>query len=108
MIKKIISEGSKVELQRLASLSKRNESSEVKTYYSLVSEIIDEDRIKITMPLEKGRVVPLPVNARYHACFYPPNGLYQGRVIVVDRYKEENLYMLVIELNNRFSTIWIV
>lgn len=98
MVGKIISEGSKVELQRLASLSQKKAGGEIKTYYSLVSEIMDEDRIKITMPLEKGRVVPLPVNTRYNACFYTSNGLYQGRVIVVDRYKEENVYMLVVEL----------
>ena len=98
MIQKIISEGNKVELQRLASLAQKKEGEEVKTFYSLVSEIVDDDRIKITMPLEKGKVVLLPINTRYNACFYTPNGLYQGRIIVIDRYKEENIYMLVIEL----------
>lgn len=98
MVGKVISEGSKVELQRLAPLSQKKAGGEIKTYYSLVSEIMDEDRIKITMPIEKGRVVPLPVNTRYNACFYTAKGLYQGRVIVVDRYKEQNIYMLVIEL----------
>lgn len=101
MIKKIITEGSKVELQRIASLAhsyQKHGEEEAKTYYSLVSEVMDEDRVKITMPLEKGRVVPLPVNGRYNACFYTSNGLYQGRVIVVDRYKEDNIFMLVVEL----------
>ena len=103
MIKKIISEGNKVELKRLASISqlnRENGTGEVKTYYSLVSEIIDEDRLKITMPLEGGRVVPLPVNGRYSASFYTENGLYQARLIIVDRYKEDNIYMLVVELTS--------
>ncbi len=101
MVSKIITEGNKVELQRSAAAgqAKQNgEETEVKTFYSLVSEVIDDDRIKITMPLEKGRIVPLPVNGRFNACFYTTNGLYQARVIVVDRFKEENIYMLVIEL----------
>lgn len=53
MVERIITEGSKVELQRLASVAQnRREGTdkEVKTYYSLVSEVLDEDRIKITMP----------------------------------------------------------
>ena len=81
MVERIITEGSKVELQRLASVAQnRREGTdkEVKTYYSLVSEVLDEDRIKITMPLEKGRIVSLSVNSRYNACFYTPHGLYQG------------------------------
>lgn len=51
MVERIITEGSKVELQRLASVAQnRREGTdkEVKTYYSLVSEVLDEDRIKIT------------------------------------------------------------
>lgn len=103
MVERIITEGSKVELQRLASVAQnRREGTdkEVKTYYSLVSEVLDEDRIKITMPLEKGRVVSLSVNSRYNACFYTPHGLYQGRIIVVDRYKEGNIFMLVVELTS--------
>lgn len=102
MVEKIITEGSKIELQRLSSITKsqKDDTVEIKTYYSLVSEVIDEDRMKITMPLEKGRVVPLPVNGRYNACFYTPNGLYQGRIIVVDRFKEANIYMLVVELTS--------
>lgn len=98
MLKRIISEGSKVELQRSSPLSKKKEDGKVKTYYSLVSEVMDDNRIKIIMPLEKGKIVLLPVNARYNVCFYTPNGLYQGRVLIVDRYKEESVYMMVIEL----------
>lgn len=100
MIKRVISEGNKIELQKLQPLSKsvRTDDEDVKTYYSLVSEVIDEERIKITMPLEKGRVIPLPVNGRYNVSIYTDNGVYQSRVIIVDRYKEDNIYMLVVQL----------
>lgn len=101
MINKIISEGNKVELQRMASLAQSRRGildEEVKTYYSLVTEVIDEDRVKITMPLEKGRIVPLSLNARYNVSFYTENGLYQARAIVTDRFKEDNIYMLIIEI----------
>lgn len=97
-MQKVIPEGSKVELQRFSSLSQKKENSEVKTYYSLVSEVIDNNRIKITMPLEKGKIVLLPINVRYNACFYTSSGLYQGRILTVDRYRDENVYMMVIEL----------
>jgi len=105
MIERIISEGNKVELQRFSPLSQKKPDNEVKTYHSLVSEVMDNNRIKITVPLEKGKIVLLPVNARYNACFYTPNGLYQGRILVVDRYREENIYMMVVELISELAKL---
>ncbi len=101
MIKRIISEGNKIELQKLQSLTKSIvEDEDVKTYYSLVTEIVDEDKIKITMPLERGRVIPLNINSRYNASIYTDNGVYQTRIIVIDRFKEDNIYMLVVQLTS--------
>lgn len=99
MMNKVISEGNKVELHRISSTAKaEGAGKEIKTYVSLVTELIDENRMKITMPIESGRVVPLPVNGRFCANFYTDKGLYQARIMISDRYKEGNIYILVIEL----------
>lgn len=102
MAKRIISEGNKLELQKLQPLGRtvREDDEDAKTYYSLVSEVIEEDKFKITMPLEKGRVIPLPINGRFNASFYTDNGVYQARLIVLDRYKEDNIYMLIVQLTS--------
>ena len=50
------------------------------------------------MPIVEGRVVPLAVNGRFDICFITSGGLYKSRFVVLDRYKENGLYVLLIEL----------
>lgn len=99
MISKILGLGNKIELTRTAS----NENIQVsqmtnKVYVSQILDIIDEEKLKIGMPIEQGKIIPLPVNTRLDACFYTEGGLYQGRLVVVDRYKEGQVFILVVEI----------
>lgn len=98
MIKKIIGEGNKVELQKTGHCGTKKEDPQAAIYHSLVCEILDDEQIKITIPLERGRLVPLPVNSLYYASFYTNGGIYQARVVVKDRFKEEHIYTMIIEL----------
>lgn len=98
MIKKIIGEGSKVELQRAGHHVTKKDEQQATVYHSLVCEILDDEQIKITIPLEQGRLVPLPVKSIYYASFYTTGGVYQAKVVVKDRFKEDNVYMMIIEL----------
>lgn len=106
VLSKILSIGNKIELinvrsQMLAEINGDDENKKI--YYSQVYDLIDESRLKIAMPIEGGKVVPLGVNSRYDACFYTPTGLYQCRIVVVDRYKEENIFVLVIEITTELQ-----
>ncbi len=100
VLSKILAIGNKIELINVRSqmMAEINGDEDKKIYYSQVCELIDESRLKISMPIEGAKVVPLSVNSRYDACFYATGGLYQCRVVVVDRYKEDNVFMLVIEI----------
>jgi len=100
MLSKILSVGNKVELKKVANpiiddLIEIGDSH--KTYFSQIYDIMDDNRMKIGMPIEAGKVIPLEINFRYDCCFYTTNGLYQCRVVVVDRYKEGSIYVLVVE-----------
>lgn len=103
MLSKIIGVGNKIELTKVSRTSS-DEFEEIaqnnKVYVSQVYDIIDEDRIKIAVPVEGRKVVLMPNNTRIDACFFTSKGLYQGRFIVVDRYKEGSLMIQVIELIN--------
>ena len=100
MLSKILSIGNKIELvnavQTLSGIEEIEQSKKI--YYSQIYDFVDETRIKIGMPIHGGKVIPLNVNSRYDACFYTDNGLYQCRIIIVDRYKEGNIFVLVAEL----------
>lgn len=99
MLSKIITLGNKIELTKTRTVqSEEGKTEDKRVFISQVLDIIDEERLKIGMPMENGNIVPLPINSRIDACFYTLNGLYQCRLLVKDRYKEGSVFILVVEL----------
>ncbi len=98
MLSKYVKLGDKLELETIDNSKGRNELSEKKNYRSQVYDIVSEDQIKIAMPMEQGKVVLLPVDGEYNLCFYTQTGLYQCLARVIDRYKSDNIFVLVMEL----------
>lgn len=100
MISKILGIGNKIELTRSAAAENIDDAKNKRMYISQLVDIIDEDKMKISMPIEQGKIIPLSINTRLDACFYTSNGLYQGRITVTDRYKEGQIFILVVELTS--------
>lgn len=98
MLSKYVKLGDKLELETIDNSKGRNELSEKKNYRSQVYDIVSEDQIKIAMPMEQGKVILLPVDGEYNICFYTQTGLYQCLARVIDRYKSDNIFVLVMEL----------
>ncbi len=98
MLSKFISVGAKVELQ---AVNRSNEEEyERKTYVSSVNGILSEDKLEITMPMEKTKLVLLSVDEEYDVVFYGESGLFQCFARITDRYKSQNIYLLVLELTS--------
>ena len=97
MLSKYVKLGDKLELETINN-SRNADLSEKKNYKSQVYDIVSEDQIKIAMPMEQGKVVLLPVDGEYNLCFYTQSGLYQCLARVIDRYKSDNIFVLVMEL----------
>lgn len=87
-----ISIGNKIELIKLEDVIKNTENKNV--YISKIYDIITPDSIQIAMPIFNGKIVPLPVNEKFSACFYTDSGLLQCNVIITSRYKNGNLFFL--------------
>ena len=100
MISKYVELGDKLELVLVESLPGKNKELTKRVYSSKINDIISEDRLEILMPMEKTKLVLLPVDAEYDMSIYSKNGLYQCFVRVVDRYKSDNMYLLVVELTS--------
>ena len=98
MLSKYVKLGDKLELETIDNLKTKNELSEKKNYRSQVYDIVSEDQIKIAMPMEQGKIILLPVDGEYNICFYTQTGLYQCLARVIDRYKSDNIFVLVMEL----------
>lgn len=100
MLSKFISMNDKVELQYLDKENEEVGMSRNKTYYSSVYEIMSEDTLEITMPMEQTKLILLPVDSEYNVIFYGTTGLYQCFARIIDRYKSNNVYILVLELTS--------
>lgn len=97
MLSNYVKPGDKIEMSVVRTLSG---SEERKVYKSKVYDIVSEDEIKIVMPMEKGKLVLLPVDGEYDLYFYTEGGLFQCSAKVADRYKTNNVYMLTMELTS--------
>ncbi len=98
MLSEFIEPGCRIELQAINRPSDGGEAVK-KTYTSQVYEIISEDRMEITMPMEQTKLILLPVDGEYDAVFYA-NNLYQCFLRIIDRYKSNNMYILVVEMTS--------
>lgn len=97
MLSKVLKVGDKVELTKVQA-AQSEASIRKKIYVSQIYEVVDETRIKVGMPIENGHIVALSPNTRLDACFYTAKGLYHGRVVVIERMREHNIYVMVVEL----------
>ncbi len=99
MLSKLVMDGDKVELRSLDHLFAK-EDEKAKTYTTRVYEVLSDDRIEIMMPMEKTKLILLPIDGEYELCFYSTQGLYQCYARIYDRYKSNNVYVLALELTS--------
>ena len=96
-LSKYISIGCRVDLQTKDRSRQRNDW-EFKSYQSRVLDILSDDRLEIAMPMEKSKLILLPVDSEYDMYFYSESGLYYCHARVADRYKNDKFYVLVLDL----------
>ena len=97
MIEKYLSLGQKIELKAVKRTSlKEHEANN--TYTTKLYDFVSDDQIEILMPMEQTKLILLPVDGEYEMYFYTENGLYECVGRVIDRYKSNNVYILLIEL----------
>lgn len=98
MFTKFVSIGDRVELQPILRRGQSQEGGARKVYNSVVQDILSEDTIEIKMPIEKTKLILLPVDAEFDMVFYGASGLYQCSARITDRYKSNNVYLLQMDL----------
>ena len=100
MLSKYVVVGNRVELQAVKRLNLNDDSvnEERKVYSTKVYDIVSDERIELLMPMEQTKLILLPIDGEYELCFYTDNGLYQCLAKVVDRYRDNNIYVLALDL----------
>lgn len=98
MIEKFISPGDKLELKSTVSVVLPDGTEGVKTYRTSVYDILEDGRLELVMPMERTKLVLLPVDGEYDVCFFSHGGMYRADVRIVDRQKINGTYILVVEM----------
>lgn len=98
MLSELVLAGDKVELRASDHLFAKEEEESGKTYTTRVYDVLAEDRLEIVMPMEKTKLILLPIDGEYDLTFYSSKGLFQCFARIVDRYKSNNVYVLAFEL----------
>ncbi|MCR5556845.1 MAG: flagellar brake protein [Butyrivibrio sp.] len=105
MLADYISPGNRVELKATGKIWMDNDARTRQIYMSKVMDITSDDRIEVLMPYERGRLVLLPVDGEYSLCFYSTKGLFQCYSRIVDRYRSDNMYVLVLDLTSQLQKL---
>lgn len=98
MIGKLISPGDKLEMKSVVNVLLPDGTEGVKTYKTSVYDILADGKIQIVMPIDKQKLVLLPVDGEYDVCFFSNGGMYKANVRIVDRQKINNTYIVVAEM----------
>lgn len=94
----LINVGDKIDIRVLGQIEQeRTEGIMAKVYKSSVQDIKTDGLLEISMPMYTGKMILLPAGVRYECVFYTKNGLYRCVAQVKERYKVEELYMLLLE-----------
>lgn len=99
MLEQYIQLGQRIDLESVTRIMADGEPQQLrKVYSSKVYDILTDEKIEIVMPYEQRRLVLLPVDSEYSIYFYTENGMLECRARIVDRYKSNNVFILVMEL----------
>lgn len=99
MLTEYVRPGEKIEIQAVEQAI-MGPASDHKKYTSQIYDILDDERLEILMPMDGTKLLLLPVDGEYQFCFYTQKGLYQCFIRIVDRYKNNNIYLLLCEVTS--------
>lgn len=94
----VIRIGDKIDIRMLQQVELAESTGQSPVVYkSKVQDIKKDDCLEVSMPTSGGKMVLLPAGVRYEFIFYTKAGLYRCIAQIKERYKVNNLFMLLIE-----------
>lgn len=99
MLSKYVAPGDKIDIMAV-KVEQLEETTDERVYKTVVYDVVSDDEIKITMPMEKGKLILLPVEGEYDLTFYSMGNLYQCYAKVIERYKANSVFVLSMQLTS--------
>lgn len=95
--------GERIDLEPIETGLRNFEDDEKKTYSTKIYDINDDGDIEAFMPMEKTKLLLLPVGSVFEASFFTRRGIYGCDVKVKERYKKDAIFLLVLEQLTEFE-----
>ena len=99
MLTELIRPGDREEIQAVEQAILGSAANQ-KAYTSKIYDILDDESLEILMPMDGTKLILLPVDGEYRFCFYTGKGLYQCFIRITNRYKSNNVYLLLCEMTS--------
>ena len=99
-ISDLMQPGDRIDIQLVYQLERQQngEDIEVKQYKSKVCDWMSDTEMEILMPTESGKMVLFQTGLRCEMIVYTQRGMYKVNAKTKERYKQDNLYMLVMQI----------
>lgn len=95
----LLNVGDKLEMKATSrSKKKEDENIQVRIYKSQIYDIQADFKLKIAMPMKGQKLLLIPIGSEYEFLFFTSKGLYKANGKILDRYKNDNLFILDIGL----------
>ena len=98
MLEKYFTPGEKIEIHTINKTLLSQDNGKPRIHFTKISQILDEDKIEILMPIEQSKLVLLPKGIVYDMVAITQNGLYECNVRIGERYKHDNVFLQVLEI----------
>lgn len=99
MLSEYVVPGNKVEIRAVSQGEYIEEvEKKRKVYSSQVFDVLSEERLEILLPMDKSRLISLPVNMEYDLYFFTASGLFRCNANALDVYKSNNNFVLLFEV----------
>lgn len=95
--------GERIDLEPVNDSLRDDSTEEKKCYITKIYDINDDEDIEAYMPMEKTKIVLLPVGSIFDASFFTRRGIYGCEVRIKERYKKDALFVLVLEQLTEFE-----
>ncbi len=104
MAKSIIKPGDKIDIRLIEEIGEKGkDSDEVRVYRSQVYDVLKDGLLEISMPTRGGKIILLPLGVRFDFVFYSKGSMYRAEGTVKERYKKDNLFILVVEMKSQLE-----
>ncbi|MCI8635683.1 MAG: flagellar brake protein [Eubacterium sp.] len=104
MVANVLHLGDKTDIRMVQQAERETQTGlSAHIYKSQVHDITPDGGIEVTMPIEQGKVVLLSLGLRYEFVFYTNAGLYHATGRIKERYKKDNIYVFLIELQSQME-----